>query len=629
MPFRVSSPPSRFNVYCPVDGLITCDMITENDFVLSWEANAIDDSLSFVTVEPSALGIISEITATPNGSVTKVGSATTVTMNWNAGQSRWEPNSEFLLDDGAFYLFEVTLAVTLKSGASCSYDVEYPFLYIDLGTVPSASPTISGFQQVGELLTGTDNYFSPDGIPQDVPNTVRRWYSYTDAGGSIGETLIGTGSTYTLTSSETNKYIRYKVTPAAQSGPSPGFEYSSTVFGMVVTNIPAYSGSTTSASTFTISQTLASAETIIIDWGDGTKNVLSATTGSLQSFSRTYAGSGTKNFFVYETATNVRAVSMFSKSLTGTLDISTCTGINTLFVYSNSALTSISWPVATWSDIRTYGCSLTDIVFPVGTVWNNTTLWVSNSTVTSLDLSNTTGTMTALVCEGSSITSLDTSTFNFSTVGQFRVSNSTLLATINHGSTTGKVYRYWAQNTSIETLTVPFDFDNIVAAIRINNNGSLASVNFLGTGTVNEFLCSACDLSTLDVSMFTVAASTQFTVRDNPSLSSITHSSSPSGAFRIYDNSICSLGFYSLGGAKFTSNVQAAMNDNAMTAAEVNQWLDSMSSAGSGEDLLPATGTGTIIIGGTNAAPDSSSGGFDGVAAATAISGGGYILTTT
>ena len=240
MAFQVSNKPSRWAEYCPGDGFDYCAAISPNDFVIDWEVSSFGDTLTAVSVSPAPNGLVSSITTNPAGQVEKISTGTTVVMNWDAGDGRWEPASEFGVEDDEFYEFTVSLNVTLTTGDSCSYNITSQFLYNDLGSLPSAAPTVTGVQQVGEVLTGADNYSDSDSDPQDIGNTVRRWYSYTDAAGSLNETLLGTGDTYTLTASEDEKYIRYKVIPAASSGPSPGPEAQSAVFGPIVTNVAAW-----------------------------------------------------------------------------------------------------------------------------------------------------------------------------------------------------------------------------------------------------------------------------------------------------------------------------------------------------------------------------------------------------
>ena len=680
MPFRISSPPSRFNTYCPEDGVINCDMLSENDFVFDWQANAIDDSLSYVTVEPSAIGLVSAITATPNGLITKIGTATNVVMNWSAGQSRWNPNSEFLLEDGAFYLFEVTLAITLKAGGSCSFDISQPFIYIDLGTVPTASPTITGFQQVGELLIGSDNYNSVDGIAQDVPNTVRRWYSYTNAAGSTGETLIGTGSTYTLTASEIGKWIRYKVIPAAVSGPSPGFEYSSSIFGVIVTNISSYSGFTTSAAGFSIRQTLSIAETMVIEWGDGSKEVVNGTTSILQSFPHTYSGAGTKNFKIYGNPSNIISVQLNSSNLTTALDLSRLDLLSYLFVSSNPLLTSIINPTtntANWSAsgklYYAFSCGLTSSLdfsgftqFPARfrvegntsmpnltmkpTSYSNpsptTEFYINNTGITALDLStipDMSGLLYFFSCASlTSFTGPATSSAPFNFILFYFCSNLVTLdlsfavsgITNIHGFVCAKLETVVFPTNAVTCSSIRLYACKLTGAIdlsgmtRLGNellfydNQFLTSISHpTSVSTLTSYRVSNTGIVNDDISGY-ASATGLLDWSGCASLASITVMS-PTGAIstlRVFNTGISS---FSLSDYVFSSSASIDFSNNSWTATEVNQMLVNL------DGIITGPVSISIEIDGTNAAPDTTAGGNNGVAAVSSLAGKGCIVTTS
>ena len=68
-----------------------------------------------------------------------------------------------------------------------------------------------------------------------------------------------------------------------------------------------------------------------------------------------------------------------------------------------------------------------------------------------------------------------------------------------------------------------------------------------------------------------------------------------------------------MSGVTLNSGSTILLNDNNMTAGEVNHILDDFTST-TWSDV-------TLEIGGTNSAPDSSSGGYDGVAAIDTLTG--------
>ena len=636
MAFQVSDKPSRWAQYCPQGSFDYCAAISGNDFVITWEINAFSDTLTGVRVEPAPNGLISSITSNPAGQVEKIGTATTVVMNWDASDGRWEPASEFGLDDGAFYEFTVTINVDLTTGDSCSHDISTQFQYIDLGTAPTASPTISGIQQVGYVLTGSDGYNSVDGAPQDSAGTVRRWYSYTDAAGTVGETLLGSGSTYTLTASEANKYIRFKVIPAATTGPSPGAEAQSAVFGGIAPDTIAIQFGTTSSGTIAPDLTVNTDQIIGVDWGDGNLEFFNLTSGSATGLSHTYSSGSTKDVEIFCTPTTVTEFEAQNIDMTGTLEIASCSSMEILNVSSNSALTSIDNPSCNWSQYLATSCNIGSLTFPSGTSWNDGNVQLtSNSNLTSVDFFGNSGTFSVLFFNNCDITgTLDLSTVNFNNSAQLRIQNNSSLTAINHGSTTGNFYRYWVDRCDLTgTHTIPQNIDSSITtnrSIRIDRNSNLTNLVLSGSCLFNEIRAYNCDLTgTIDFSNVDFEPSATVRFDGNGSLNSINFGSGKTGTLQTINAQNCDLTYFSFGGITFTSSGNVSLGGNSMTAAEVNEWLVNFDPSGSGEDLFPASGTGSLSIGGSNAAPDTTSGGFDGVAAAASIASAGYTVTTS
>ena len=88
---------------------------------------------------------------------------------------------------------------------------------------------------------------------------------------------------------------------------------------------------------------------------------------------------------------------------------------------------------------------------------------------------------------------------------------------------------------------------------------------------------------------------------------------------RLYSND---LGYEDMSGLTFQStNIEIRIDSNSMTATEVNHWLVDM-------DTVLGTGTGTIKTDGSNAAPDGTSGGYDGLTAKANLISKGYTVTT-
>lgn len=109
--------------------------------------------------------------------------------------------------------------------------------------VPTAAPSITGTSQTGSVITGTYTYADNE---SDVENSVDTTYKFVTSSGanmvnSSDGMTVASGTTggasgsvqYTLQSGDLNSYIYYCVTPAAQTGSSPGVEVCSAALGPI------------------------------------------------------------------------------------------------------------------------------------------------------------------------------------------------------------------------------------------------------------------------------------------------------------------------------------------------------------------------------------------------------------
>ena len=92
----------------------------------------------------------------------------------------------------------------------------------------------SGSSVIGSTLTGNYTYNDADNDPQGT--TVFKWYRADDASG-LNETAISgaTSTNYTITTDDMSKYLRFSVTPVAQTGATPGIEVKATSFSSLST----------------------------------------------------------------------------------------------------------------------------------------------------------------------------------------------------------------------------------------------------------------------------------------------------------------------------------------------------------------------------------------------------------
>lgn len=200
-------------------------------------------------------------------------------------------------------------------------------------------------------------------------------------------------------------------------------------------------------------------------------------------------------------------------------------------------------------------------------------------------------------------------------------------------SSTSQFYQAFIINTGIDTLDFTV-FNRLTGRMDISDNSSLVKIKFnptiISTVTKSHLEFNDNDLDSLDISMLTYLGNSfvSGSILDVSGNSNLNYISLPTanGHLATYDLSSCDLeyvDFTSLSQMTNGNSRQFLLQDNSMTAAEVNHILvdlDGLSSGGY---------TGRVInIAGTNAAPDGSSGGYDGLTAKSNLQTKGFTVTT-
>lgn len=467
-------------------------------------------------------------------------------------------------------------SLTLTGGYSAGEEID---VWIQTDGVATNSPpvasslTLSGSGKQGQTLTAGYTYSDADGDAEGV--TTIEWFSYTNSGLTTGETSLGTGTTYLITASEVGKYIAFKVTPEALTGVTPGTTVKSSGIGKVSPNTAAFTYTTGISGTHDL---IIGAQYGCIDWGDGSEELFDLG-GSETTIQHTYLP-GSRTVTVYATPSTITSINLSGETLTGTLDISACTSITSLLCTSNSGLTAISNPThsLTWSNYRFDSCNLS-----------------------SLDLSGLTG--LGGVVTGSLNSNLTSITFPTSsqTISSFKFGACDITGTLDLSGLTG-----------------------LGGNIQIHQNSNMTAVIFPTSSVACTFLwVYSCDITgTLNISGMTGLGG-QVRLYSNSNMTDITFPAS-SGNITELRCDACNLNYTDITNLTLSSAITLlTFKNNSMTAAEVNQILVDM------DATLPNSGTGTITMDGTNAAPDTTSGGFNGSAAATNLASEGYSVTTS
>lgn len=129
----------------------------------------------------------------------------------------------------------VSAAVDAAANASqASTSTDNTVTYAGANSAPTATVSITGTAQVGQMFTGSYVYGDADSNPEDTSGTgttyrfVRSTDNSVSTVGDNADTATGTtggsNKTYTLLAADLGKYLFYCVTPRASAGVSPGTE---------------------------------------------------------------------------------------------------------------------------------------------------------------------------------------------------------------------------------------------------------------------------------------------------------------------------------------------------------------------------------------------------------------------
>jgi hypothetical protein len=362
------------------------------------------------------------------------------------------------------------------------------------------------------------------------------------------------------------------------------------------------------------------------------------------------------------TGSATSGVQLHNNDLTGVLDLSPLTEAgNTYQINSNTNLTNIIFPTNTRniSKFEVHICDLRHL--DVSTISGLTTTSTSSST---FRISNNTSLSAVTTTDGLNTIHTDFKTnwhIYDTNLPRFNVSGSTF--------DNGTIFR-WELNPSLTELLFPthpinFDVDSLsgydcplltdidISAFNVGDQTptnttpildlrGCTSLSGLTLPSVvksgqTHFSVHDCNLSgSLDLSNYTGLM--KFDVSQNSGLTSLTLPTTIStqtltdasmfgfSSQKTFQLNQCDLGyvdFKPMSGVTLNSSSTIYLQDNGMAAGEVNNVL---------VDFVTTTWDDvTLDISGTNSAPDSSSGGYDGVAALSTLTGGtrNWIVTTS
>ena len=317
----------------------------------------------------------------------------------------------------------------------------------------------------------------------------------------------------------------------------------------------------------------------------------------------------------------------------GTFDCSMFNNLLILSLYQNSFLTEIINPTQslnsnTFNTYQAYDCDLTgnlDVsgLNKLGGVFNvqsnnkltSITNPISNQIFTSYraDACNLTGNLNL-----SGLTGLG---------GWLRVNSNPNLTSITNPTSSQIFTTYYAYLCNLTGNLNLSILSGLGGDVRVYSNPNLTGItNPTSSQVFTYYYAHSCNLTgNLDVSGLSGLGG-QFNCYSNPNLTGITNPTNTKtfASYYAYSCNIPFINFTGLTQITKINNSKVYIQDNAMTVDNVNHILFDL-------NIISASGyTGRVInISGTNAAPDGSGGGYDGITAKNNLITKGFTVTTT
>ena len=308
----------------------------------------------------------------------------------------------------------------------------------------------------------------------------------------------------------------------------------------------------------------------------------------------------------------------------GALDISVvCQQADNIRYFGNSGITSVVNPSANTANItfyRGYNCGIIGSVDMSGfsglggtfEMYNNPGLTSIIHTASSVNLSR----YDVSNCDITG--TLDVSGLNLS--GYFDASDNANMLALSLPTNSNTFSVFYLEDVGISGTVALSTLTGLGGQVRIRG-AAITTVTFPASSQAfaQIFVRDSGLLNTIDLSPI-LGTISDINIKGNLGLTDVLF---PSVAISIFDAFDCALGVIPYNTATLSGTFQTNVRDNAMSAAEINESLVNLDTA------LPGGGSGVLTLDGTNAAPDGTSGGFDGLTAKSNLQGKGYTVNTT
>jgi len=338
-----------------------------------------------------------------------------------------------------------------------------------------------------------------------------------------------------------------------------------------------------------------------------------------------------KNFVSNETFTLLWASNC---DLTGILNISGVTKLGGNVDFSgNAKLTQVLNPVSTqvFSSYNVSNCGLDDVL-DISTLTGMGGSFNASSNPDLKQIHNPISNVAFSLYSISSCTSfagiLDISGLT-KFGGGFNSSSCPLLTDILNPISAQVFNSYYATDCGITNLDLS-GLTGLAGGFRVHGN-PMTSITFpVTSGIFTFFRVNDCLFTSLDLSGL-LNLGNAFWCYNNVGLTTVTNPPS-NETFDFYLAYNCDLGYVDFSvmpNMLSQANTVIQLNDNNMTVSEVNRILFDHATLVTGESGGGDYTGRTVRVDGTNAAPDGSSGGFDGTASVTTLQGKSITVTTT
>ena len=235
----------------------------------------------------------------------------------------------------------------------------------------------------------------------------------------------------------------------------------------------------------------------------------------------------------------------------------------------------------------------------------------ADSSEKTISVTNDLDLITSFNCEFNNLNPIDLSSLVSCTF--FAIGSNSNLSEIINPTSSAIITTYNAASCNLNSLDVS-GFSNLGGVFSVFGNSNLSSILFPASSRDFSLLYAySCNLASIDLSPLSGNVA-NLSLHSNSNLSTITLCADITNIL-LYS---CDLGVVDFSGTTYNS---IRVENNNMTAAEVNETLVNLDTQG--------LTSKNLNISGTNAAPDGTSGGFDGLTAKTNLQGKGWTVTTS